>query len=172
MSATGRSKVAMTDGEIAEFLGSEIKVQVASLGKDGYPHLTTLFYALEDGRIAFWTYATSQKIKNLQRDPRVSALVETGTDYNELRGVSIKGTAEVVTDQDRIRTVGRRVVEVMAGGADLGELGDAIVENQVAKRYAVVVTPTHVASWDHRKMNSLPGQAAAEAAVAATQDKE
>ncbi len=172
--ASGRQSVAMSDAEIGDFLGSEMKVQVASLGKDGHPHLTTLFYGLQDGRIAFWTYATSQKIKNLQRDPRVSALVETGTDYNELRGVSIKGTAEVVTDPDRIRAIGRMVVEVMAGGEDLGELGDAIVEHQVSKRYGVVITPEKVASWDHRKLTSLPGQAAAEAAVSSdsTPEKE
>lgn len=162
----------MTDAEVEAFLGGEMKVQVASLGHDGFPHLTTLFYALLDGRIAFWTYASSQKIKNLQRDQRVSALVETGTDYNELRGVSIKGHAEVVTDPDRIREIGRKVVQVMSGGEDLGELGDAIVEHQVTKRYAVVITPVKVASWDHRKMNSLPGQAAAEAAVAGRGNEE
>lgn len=160
-----RAAVAMTDEEVQEFLGSEMKVQVASIGPDGFPHLTTLFYALLDGRIVFWTYASSQKIKNLQRDTRVAALVETGTDYNELRGVSIRGEAEVVTDPDRIREIGRLVVQAMSGGEDLGELGDAIVEHQVTKRYAVVITPAKVASWDHRKLDSFPGQAAAQAAV-------
>lgn len=170
--AGGRASVAMTPDEVDEFLGSEMKVQVASIGRDGHPHLTTLFYAMVDGRIAFWTYASSQKIKNLQRDPRVSALIETGTDYNELRGVSVKGTAEVVTDRDRIREVGSRVVSVMSGGEDLGELRDAIVEHQVTKRYAVLVTPDKVASWDHRKLDSLPGQAAVEAAVTDNAHKE
>lgn len=170
--ASGRQAVSMTPEEIEGFLGGEMKVQVASLGSDGYPHLTTLFYSLQEGRIAFWTYASSQKIKNLQRDDRVSALVETGTAYEELRDVSIRGRAEVVTDPDRIRAIGRSVVQVMAGGEDLGELGDAIVEHQVTKRYGVLITPEKVASWDHRKLNSLPGQAAAEAAVAGSDEKE
>ena len=89
---SARDGVRMGDGEVAGFLGDHLKVQVASIGRDGAPHLTTLFYVVLDGRIAFWTYARSQKIRNLERDPRVSALVEDGTDYFELRGVSITGT--------------------------------------------------------------------------------
>ena len=154
----GRAAVAMTEDEVDAYLAASMKVQVASIGRDGAPHLTTLFYVVHEGRIAFWTYATSQKIKNLERDPRISCLVETGTEYFELAGVSIKGTAEIVRDEDRIREIGTAVTHAMAGGADLGDLGRDIVEKQVRKRVAVVVTPTKVASWDHSKMSSLPGQ--------------
>jgi PPOX class probable F420-dependent enzyme len=157
--SSGRAAVRLSDDELADFLESNMKVQVATVGPDGAPHLTTLFYALdEQGRITFWTYGSSQKIKNLRRDPRVSCLVEDGIDYGELRGVSIQGRAELVEDYDAIRTLGRRVVEVMAGGADLGELGDQIVDGQARKRVGVVIVPDKVASWDHRKMNgALPG---------------
>jgi PPOX class probable F420-dependent enzyme len=158
--ASQRRAVSMSEDEVAAYLRSQMKVQVASIGRDGMPHLTTLFYVVHEGRIAFWTYATSQKVKNLERDPRVSALVETGTDYFELAGVSVQGTAEIVRDHDRIREVGSRVSAAMAGVADLAELGDLgrdIVEKQVLKRVAVLVTPEKVASWDHRKMNTLPG---------------
>ena len=147
----------MSDAEVAAFLSGQIKVQVASVGSDGAPHLTTLFYVLHGERIAFWTYSSSQKVKNLERDPRISCLVESGTDYFELEGVSIQGTAEVIRDQDRIREIGSAVVRRMTGEADLGDAGRDIVENQVRKRVAVLVTPTKVASWDHRKMTALPG---------------
>ena len=100
-----------------------MKVQVASIGADGAPHLTTLFYVLHDDRIAFWTYGSSQKVRNLERDPRITCLVETGTDYFELAGVSVQGTAEVVRDVERVREIGTKVVSAMAGGADLGQLG-------------------------------------------------
>ena len=156
--ASGRNKVAMSEDEIASFLGEQLKVQVASVGADGFPHLTTLFYVLHEGRIAFWTYASSQKVKNLERDDRVSCLVESGTDYFELLGVSIRGTAELVRDEDRIREIGTAVTRAMTGGADLGDFGRDIVENQVRKRVGVLVTPVKVASWDHRKMTALPGQ--------------
>jgi len=150
--SAGRAAVRMTDDEITEFLGSSDKVQVATIGPDGAPHLTTLFYVVQDGKVAFWTYASSQKIKNLQRDPRITLLIEDGDDYFELRGVTIFGKAELVTDEAGIRAIGTAVADVMAKGADLGDLGREQVERQVKKRYGVVVTPTKVASWDHRKM--------------------
>jgi PPOX class probable F420-dependent enzyme len=149
---SSRDAVRMDDGEFAAFLGENLKVQVATTGRDGVPHLTTLFYVLDQGRIAFWTYASSQKIKNLQRDARITCLVEAGDDYFELRGVSITGKAELVTDEDRIREIGSAVATRMAHGADLGDLGRELVERQVSKRWAVVVEPVKVATWDHRKM--------------------
>jgi PPOX class probable F420-dependent enzyme len=148
----------MTDEETRAFLAAASKLQVATIGKDGAPHLTTLFSVLlDDGRLAFWTYAASQKVRNLERDPRISCLAETGTGYAELRGVSIQGTAEVVRNPDRIREIGTAVVGMMAGGADLGEWGREVVERQVAKRVGVIITPAKVATWDHRKLAATPG---------------
>src|SRR4051794_12178957 len=146
----------MSEQEVADFLDANLKVQVASVGRDGAPHLTTLFYVvLPGGEIAFWTYARSQKIRNLERDPRLSVLVEDGTDYFELRGVSISGKAELVREPDRIFEIGSAVAVRMVGAAsldDLGDVGRAAVERQVAKRIAVIVRPEHVATWDHRKL--------------------
>jgi PPOX class probable F420-dependent enzyme len=149
----------MSEEEVRAFLADNMKVQVASIGRDGTPHLTTLFYVVLDGKICFWTYGTSQKVKNLERDARVSALVETGTEYAELAGVSVQGTAEIVRDAPGISRIGHGVVTAMAGGADLGDLARDIVEQQVAKRVGVVITPRKVASWDHAKVNARPGGA-------------
>jgi PPOX class probable F420-dependent enzyme len=148
----------MSPEEVERYLRDSMKVQVASIGPDGTPHLTTLFYVVHDGKIAFWTYHSSQKVKNLERDNRISCLVETGVDYSKLAGVAIQGTAEIVRDPDRVRQIGSEVAQAMAGGADLGELGRGIVEKQAAKRVAVIVTPTKVASWDHSKAAALPGR--------------
>ena len=153
-----RDVVRMSDDEIDAFLRGARKVQVATLAQDGTPHLTTLFHVVDDrGRIAFWTYGRSQKIRNLERDPRVSLLVEDGEDYFELRGVSVRGRAEVVRDLDAVRVVGTAVALRMIGADTpeaLGDVGMAEVERQAAKRVAVVVTPEHTASWDHRKLIS------------------
>ncbi len=160
VSTKGRSAVAMTDEEVASYLASSLKVQVASIGADGTPHLTTLFYVVHDDKIAFWTYEKSQKVRNLDRDPRLTCLVESGTDYFELKGVSVQGTADVIRDKDRIREIGTKVVVAMSGVdsfEQLGDVGHDIVERQVQKRVAIVVTPTKVASWDHSKMKKLPG---------------
>ena len=153
--AGGRDAVKMTDTEIEDFLAANLKVQVASLGKEGEPHLSTLFYVVQNGRIAFWTYGRSQKIRNLERDPRVSALVEDGTDYFELRGVSISGRAEIVRDPEGIWAIGSSVATRMVGARDfeeLGEIGRAEVERQAGKRVGVVIHPDSLASWDHSKM--------------------
>lgn len=151
-----RGSVALTEQETEEFLGSRTKVQVATNGPDGTPHLTTLFYVLDEGRIAFWTYARSQKIRNLERDDRVAVLVEDGESYFELRGASITGRAEIVRDPERLFAIGARVACAMSGVDSLdalGEFGRAQVEKQATKRVAVVVHPESVATWDHRKMS-------------------
>jgi PPOX class probable F420-dependent enzyme len=153
--AAGRDAVRLSEDEVQQLLGENLKVQVASNGHDGFPHLSTLFYIVRDGRIAFWTYGRSQKIRNLERDPRVTALVEDGTDYFELRGVSIRGRAEIITDRDRIFDIGSEVATRMLNAESfeaLGDFGRQTVEKQATKRVAVIVHPEHVASWDHRKM--------------------
>jgi PPOX class probable F420-dependent enzyme len=151
----GRDAVKLTDDEVRGLLSDNLKVQVASNGHDGVPHLSTLFYIVRDGRIAFWTYAKSQKIVNLERDPRVSALVEDGVDYFELRGVSITGRAEIVRDYDDIYSIGSEVATRMVNAESfeaLGDFGRETVEKQARKRVAVIVHPDKVASWDHRKL--------------------
>ena len=158
--AAGRQTVQLDDAEIAEFLASHMKVQIGTLDAEGGPHLTTLYYVLDDeGRIAFWTYGASQKIVNLRRDPRIACLVEEGNVYFDLRGVSIRGRARLVEDFEGIKAIGRKVVTVMAGGVDVGAEGEAIVEAQARKRVGVIVEPVKVASWDHSKLTALPGQA-------------
>ena len=119
--ASGRNAVTMSDGEIEQFLTDNMKVQIATIGPDGTPHLTTLFYVLEDGMVAFWTYGRSQKVVNLRRDPRITCLVEDGEDYFELRGVTIQGKARLVEEYDDIRALGARVAKRMAG--DVGPRG-------------------------------------------------
>jgi PPOX class probable F420-dependent enzyme len=155
--ASGRNAVTMSDGEIEQFLTDNMKVQIATIGPDGTPHLTTLFYVLEDGMLAFWTYGRSQKVVNLRRDPRITCLVEDGEDYFELRGVSIQGKARLVEEYDDIRALGARVAKRMAGNVDLGDFGDEIVDKQARKRVGIVVEPVKVASWDHHKMAGPPG---------------
>jgi PPOX class probable F420-dependent enzyme len=153
--AGNRDAVKMTAEEVAAMLDDNLKVQVASVGPDGAPHLSTLFYVVRDGKIVFWTYGRSQKIRNLERDPRVTALVEDGVDYFELRGVSITGRAELVRDYDDIFAIGSEVATRMVSAESfeaLGEFGRETVEKQATKRVGVIIHPEKVATWDHRKM--------------------
>jgi len=155
--ASGRNAVQMTDEEFTDFLAANMKVQVATIGPEGEPHLTTLFYVVDDGKIAFWTYGRSQKIVNLRRDARITCLIEDGEEYFELRGATITGTARLVEEYDDIKVLGAKVAKVMAGDVDLGEFGDQIVSQQALKRVGVVVEPDKIATWDHRKMSAPPG---------------
>lgn len=154
--ASSRDAVRMSEGEVADFLAEgNRKLQVATVNADGSPHLTTLFFVVRDGRIGFWTYGKSQKIRNLERDPRITCLVEDGDDYFELRGVSLSGTAELVRDPDDLLDLGTAVAMRMTGVDSPDALGDAgldMVRKQATKRVGVWVAPGSVATWDHRKM--------------------
>nr|WP_246422185.1 pyridoxamine 5'-phosphate oxidase family protein [Nocardiopsis mwathae] len=145
----------MSGAEVDAFLATHRKVQVATVGRHGEPHLSTLFYAMVDGRLAFWTYAASQKAVNLRRDPRLTCLVEDGEDYAELRGVALYGTAEVSEDPDTVLRVGAAVAAVMAGAAE-ADLRTPEARAELAragrKRAAVFLSVDRVASWDHGKL--------------------
>ena len=156
-----RDRVQMTAAEVADMLAANRKVQLATINPDGYPHLVTMYYTLLDGKIAFWTYRTSQKALNLARDPRISCLVETGTAYFDLRGVQIQGTVAAITDPDAVYQLGLAISNVMgnagagasaAGPAAAGAAVNDYVANAARKRYGYIVEPVKVISWDHSKL--------------------
>ncbi|MEO3870367.1 pyridoxamine 5'-phosphate oxidase family protein [Nonomuraea sp. B12E4] len=146
-----RARIAMPDDDVTAFLEGSRKLQLATINPDGMPHLVTMFYALDEGRIAFWTYAKAQKARNLDRDPRVSCLVEAGEDYGELRGVLVYGRAELVTDRDRVMAIGMMIARRMTPGVP-DELLRPYVEKTGLKRVAYVVERSKVVSWDHRRL--------------------
>jgi PPOX class probable F420-dependent enzyme len=145
-----RDAIRMSDEEIREFLAAGRDLQVASINADGTPHLVTMWYAMRDGEVAFWTYAKSQKVVNLRRDPRLSVLVATGEVYEQLKGVSIVGRAEVVDDPDEVLGYGEAVYERY-----WGPLNDTVLDGvkaMSAKRVVIVVKPEKILSWDHGKL--------------------
>ena len=145
-----RDVIKMSDDEMRSFLEAGRDLQVASINADGTPHLVTMWYVLRHGEIAFWTYRKSQKIVNLRRDPRLSVLVATGDKYEELKGVSVIGRAEIVDDQEEVLGYGEAVYERY-----WGPLNDTVLEGvraMGAKRVVVVVKPEKILSWDHGKL--------------------
>ncbi len=147
-----RDKVAMTDAEVHELLDSEHKVQLATNGHDGFPHLVTMYYALVDGLITFWTYRSSQKALNLERDPRISCLVEVGEQYFDLKGVLVQGTARRVEDPATIAGIGRKITTVFTEPMAEGDALTEYVKHAARKRFGYAVEPTRVISWDHTKL--------------------
>ena len=143
----------MTDDERNVFLDEQRVLNVATIGPTGHPHLVAMWYAMLDGRPSFWTFGKSQKIVNLHRDPRITALVESGDAYSELRGVELVGTARIVEDFDAIVAIGRAVAAKYQGpeAASSPEVL-AFLEGQARKRVGVVIDVDRVVSWDHTKL--------------------
>ena len=140
----------MSEDELAGFLGSQRTVTCATVGPGGRPHLAALWYLPVDGRVDCWTYAASQKARNLERDPRATLLTEAGATYQELRGASLECDAELVRDPELVLDVGMALA--VRYGATPGPELRAGLAGQAAKRVGIRFRPTRVSSWDHRKL--------------------
>ena len=145
-----RDRVAMTAADQAALLAESRKLQLATINRDGTPHLVS--DVLRDARRAnrVWTYRSAQKARNLARDPRVTCLVEAGEEYFELRGVQVAGTARRIEDPARVLEIGRRLADVTTGMS-----ADALEEyttKTARKRVGFVVEPQRIISWDFRKL--------------------
>jgi nitroimidazol reductase NimA-like FMN-containing flavoprotein (pyridoxamine 5'-phosphate oxidase superfamily) len=147
-----RDKVAMTSEEVDQLLDSQHKVQLATNGHDEFPHLVTMYYVLVDGLITFWTYRTSQKALNLERDPRISCLVEVGEQYFDLKGVLVQGRARRIKDPAAVLEVGRRITAVFSEPMADGDAMTDYVEQAARKRIGYAVEPARVISWNHTKL--------------------
>jgi PPOX class probable F420-dependent enzyme len=147
-----RKQIEMSDTEVAEFLRDGRTMNVATNGRDGYPHLVAMWYGFLDGKPAFWTYAKSQKIRNLERDNRITCLIETGESYDQLRGVMLVGRGEIITDRELVMQVGASVYQRYNG--PLTDEARPQVEYMGRKRAAVRIDIERVVSWDHRKLGS------------------
>jgi PPOX class probable F420-dependent enzyme len=148
-----RDQIVLSEAEQLELLEAERVVVVATLGPRGWPHLMPLWYVPREGRIWIWTYAKSQKVRNLERDPRATLLVETGVEYSELRGVQVEAEATIHRDFDTVLEFAKELTIRYAKGIDSVE-GDAAaaLEAQAPKRVAISFEPMRVATWDHRKL--------------------
>jgi PPOX class probable F420-dependent enzyme len=138
----------MSPMEVATFLGEERVVACATMGPGGWPHVVPLWYVLRDREVWSWTYAKSQKARNLERNPRATLQVEAGDVYAELRGVMIEAHATIVGEPDAVADVGLELLERYGGRDGLAE----VVRAQAAKRVALRFMPRRTISWDHRKL--------------------
>jgi PPOX class probable F420-dependent enzyme len=142
----------MDDDEVAAFLDEQRVVTCATLGPDGWPHLMPLWYVLREETIWAWTYAKSQKVRNLERDPRATLQVEAGHDYHELRGVMVKAETRLHRDEDVVTRFGAELTARYAGnGVDPEEFVE-VARKQASKRVALEFAQTERATWDHRKL--------------------
>lgn len=147
-----RDKIKLSEDEVAEYLRSSKTLIMATVNHDGWPHVVPMWYAIIDGLVHMHTYRTSQKVRNLERDSRGSALVEDGTIYNELRGVFMRGHYEIRDDPELCFRIG---IESAAKYMNTDEASAApFVREQVRKRVALIFHPQKITSWDHRRLSS------------------
>ena len=143
---TRRSQIAMSDEEVLAFLEEERTLTCATVGTDGWPHLMPLWYVVRDGECWAWTYAKSQKVRNLERESRCTLQIEAGTEYSQLRGVMLKCAAAIHREPEVVAAVGTELAR-RYGGAD-----GHVTPEQATKRVALQFISANVASWDHRKL--------------------
>jgi PPOX class probable F420-dependent enzyme len=148
-----RDEIRLTSEEQEELLAHERIVVVSSLGPRGWPHSMPMWFVVRDRELCVWTYAKSQKVRNLERDPRATLLVEAGIEYTELRGIQIEAEAEIVRDPEAVFEFGKELTVRYAAGIESIE-GDAAaaLQAQAAKRVVLRFEPRRTATWDHRKL--------------------
>lgn len=150
-----RAQVAMSAEEQERYLDETRTLTLASVGPDGWPHLVAMWFCLIDGRIMMTSFAKAQKAVNIRRDPRVTLSAESGAHYSELRGLMIRGEAELVDDFDTCVDVMRHVQVRMRMDVGDGSALLPVLRTQARKRVVIRVTPLRVASWDHTKLGGV-----------------
>jgi PPOX class probable F420-dependent enzyme len=151
-----REQITMSDAEAAAFLDEQRVAICATNGPDGWPHLMPLWYLVREGELWSWTYAKSQKVRNLERDDRVTLEVENGHAYHELRGVMIRGRCELHRDLETVAGVGEGLAARYGGEqAAVGPEARDVFRKQAEKRVALQFHRESTATWDHRKLGGV-----------------
>ena len=148
-----RDQIRMTDDELRDFLAEQKIVSVATVGPSGRPHLVPLWYVpQDDGSLTGWTFAKSQKTKNLERDPRATLQVEDGVDYAELRGAMMECDVEIERDAQRVGDDYGVPLFKRYAAPDLPPEVTEMVAQQAPKRVGLRFRQTRTVTWDHRKL--------------------
>jgi PPOX class probable F420-dependent enzyme len=145
-----RDEIAMSEKELDAFLDEQMVMQCATLGPRGMPHLMPLWYVPDGSALVSWTYAKSQKAKNLERDARATVGIDDGVDYEQLRGVMFECAVELEREPEQVERYGLRLFERYAGELT-GEIRE-LVAQQAPKRVGMRFIPTRTVSWDHTKL--------------------
>jgi PPOX class probable F420-dependent enzyme len=146
-----RDQIKMNEEEVQAFLEEQRTMSIATIGRDGRPHVIAMWYAFLDGVPSFWTFAKSQKVVNLRRDPRITCMVEAGETYDQLRGVELVAHAEIIEDPAEVQRFGIAEFERYQN-TKVTEALMPQVQRMANKRVVVKIHTEHVVSWDHRKL--------------------
>ncbi|GKQ41686.1 pyridoxamine 5'-phosphate oxidase family protein [Streptomyces sp. A012304] len=143
-------RIMMTPGELDAFLTTQRTCRVATVSADGTPHVSALWF-LWDGS-ALWLYSVvrSRRWADLRRDPRVAIVVDTGEEYESLRGVELSGTVEFVGEIPR---TGELCAELDAVETLFARKNFGLNAMPHDGRHAWLrLRPEKIVSWDFRKL--------------------
>ncbi len=150
--ASKRDQITLSPEEIAAYLAEQMTVIVGTNGPRGVPHMMPLWFVMRDEEVWGWTFAKSQKAKNLERDARATLLFEDGVTYDKLRGVSFECDVKVFDDFETVRGIGVELFTKYGDGNYPAEPVIAMIEQQAPKRVGLCFTANRTMSWDHRKL--------------------
>ena len=148
MATSTRPDISLTADEQAEFLRHNRKAALATLDRDGFPHLVAMTFYEKDGAYWMTSYGKAQKVVNIRRNPKVALMVEAGDAYGELRGVMVRGTCEIIEGPKAVEAV----FDEMAHRRDSSEPRPKRPAAVTAKRVVLKVVPYKTFTWDHRKL--------------------
>jgi PPOX class probable F420-dependent enzyme len=148
MASSRRQQIQLSPEEQAAFFRERRKAALATIDKDGFPHVVAMNYVAADGAFYMTSYGKAQKVVNIRRNPRVALMIEAGDEYAELRGVMIRGRCEILEDEASVRAAfeARAGAQASASPVQPGALASA------PKRVVLKIVPDRVVSWDHRKL--------------------
>jgi len=148
----------MTPSEVQRFLDEQKVITVATIGRDGRPHLAPLWYLPIQHGLTTWTYGSSQKVVNLRRLPQATVLIESGDTYESLRGLSIEADVQVVEEVEAVTEIGIALAQRYSGARSGDPVPETVRESvaaQAVKRVGLIFTPTKTISWDHAKLGGV-----------------
>lgn len=149
-----RSSISMTDDERDRYLLDGHTIQIASIGPKGYPHLVAMWYVVVDGIIHFTTFGKSQKVQNVKRNPKITAMLESGKGYSELKGLVVEGEAELITETPAVARI-MAIVGEKYNGIPADTATDEARMKVASKRVIIRIRPANVYSWDHSKLGGV-----------------
>lgn len=135
--------MSLDDARIQRFLATREVVVLATAQADGAPLAMPMWFVHDRAQLAMLSVASTQKVRNLRRDPRVCVVAESVTESGAICGVTVQGRAELLPDGSERRALVARFLakyeprlERIWGGRDMP-----------ADRVMFRIVPARVKSW-------------------------
>ncbi len=148
-----RALITLTPEEQRQFLETSKTIILCTIDRHGYPHAVPMWYVTDGDAVLMTTYRKSQKVMNIRRNPKVALLIESGTTYETLKGLMIRGEAEIIDDLETCVSILSRIHQKMSGS--LSPNLEEAMRAQARKRVALRIAPRRVSSWDHAKLGGV-----------------